>query len=124
MKPHILFVDDEAPIRELLSLFFRKKDFTVTTAMTPAEAKALATQNLFNLAIVDVNLAGESGLDLLHFFKQNYPSMPVIIFTGLAPDENLMNAVTIAGANGFMRKTDSLGNLYLEVTKHLPAQNP
>ena len=121
MNPHILFVDDEAPIRELLSLFFRKKGFSVTTAMAPAEAKELARSSQFSLAIVDVNLAGESGLDLLRFFKGNFPTMPVIIFTGLTGDPSLVERAMAAGASGFMHKTDPLPNLLSEVTRHLSA---
>ena len=82
MTPHILFVDDEAPIREMLSLYFRKKGFTVTAAVTGQEAMELADQETFNLAILDVNLAGENGLELLGFMKSNHPELPVIMFTG------------------------------------------
>ena len=71
MTPHILFVDDEAPIRELLTLYFRKKNWEVTTAMTVAQGKETAAKVPFTLAIVDLNLAGENGLELLDFFKKN-----------------------------------------------------
>jgi DNA-binding response OmpR family regulator len=121
MNPHILFVDDEAPIRELLSLFFRKKGFSVTTAITLSEAKDLARDTQFSLAIVDVNLAGESGLDLLGFFRANYPAMPVVIFTGMTGDETLVAKAMSAGASGFMQKTDPLPKLFAEVTRHLTA---
>ena len=77
MTPHILFVDDEAPIRELLSLYFRKKGLEVTTALTAAQAKELAASVPFTLAILDLNLAGENGVDLLGFFKSNYPNVSV-----------------------------------------------
>ena len=87
MTPHILFVDDEAPIRELLSLYFRKKGLEVTTALTAAQAKELAASVPFTLAILDLNLAGENGVDLLGFFKSNYPNVPVVIFTGQSMNE-------------------------------------
>ena len=83
MNAHILFVDDEAPIREMLSLYFRKKGLQVTTAVTASEATKLAGEIPFSLAILDVELAGENGLDLLSSFKRSYPNLPVIIFTGL-----------------------------------------
>ncbi len=118
--PHILFVDDEAPIRELLSLYFRKRGLTVSTAMTASQARELAAQAPFDVAIVDVNLAGENGLQLLGFFKTNYPKVPVIIFTGLT-GEDLLEQAKAAGADGFMRKTESLNTLFAEVSKHLPA---
>ncbi|HWX18446.1 MAG TPA: response regulator [Candidatus Binatia bacterium] len=120
MKSHILFVDDEAPIRELLSLFFRKKGLQVTTATTAQEAKDCAARGGFHLAILDLNLAGENGMELLADFKTRLPQMPVIIFTGLA-GEDLVEQARARGADGFMRKTESLGTLYEEVCRHLPA---
>lgn len=120
MKQHILFVDDEAPIRELLSLYFRKKGLEVTTAMTADQAKELAGTIPFSLAILDVNLAGENGLDLLGFFKKSHPRVPVIIFTGLT-GEDMLEQAKAAGADGFMRKTESLGTLFREVSAHLPS---
>lgn len=119
MSPHVLFVDDEAPIREMLSLYFRKQGWQVTSAVTPAEAKDRAAGGRFDVAIVDVDLAGENGLELLGYFKSQHAQMPVIIFSGLAGDDLAKQALA-AGANGFMRKTESLGTLFAEVNRHLP----
>ncbi len=120
MSAQILFVDDEAPIRELLSLFFRKKGIEVTTAVTAAQARELAAEVPFSLAILDVNLEGENGLELLSHFKQQYPNAPVIIFTGLT-GQDLVEKAKAGGANGFMRKTEPLAAVYAEVCRHLPA---
>ena|SRR5438552_6735994 len=119
--PHILFVDDEAPIREMLSLYFRKKGYSVTAAITGQQAMELADKVPFNLAILDVNLAGESGLDLLGFFKANYPALPVIVFTGMGADPELLARATTGGADGFMSKTEPLNKLFVEVNRHLEA---
>jgi|SRR5882724_3825782 len=119
VTPNILFVDDEAPIREMLSLYFRKKGYSVTTATCGREAKELADQGPFNLAILDMNLAGESGLDLLGFFKSNYPSLPVVVFTGMAADQGLLEKALAGGASGFMSKTEPLDKLFAEVNRHM-----
>jgi len=117
---HILFVDDEAPIREMLSLFFKKKGFSVTSVVTGVEAMELVDQVPFDLAVLDVNLAGENGLELLGFFKSNYPKLPVIMFTGLSSDPQILEEANARGANGFMSKNESLETLYNEVLRHLP----
>jgi DNA-binding response OmpR family regulator len=122
MNPQILFVDDEAPIRELLSLYFRKRGLSVTTARTAAEAKESTTNSGVDLAILDVNLAGENGLELVGFFKEHYPHVPIIIFTGLT-GEDLVEKALAAGARGVMRKSESLGVLFTEVRRYLPAQS-
>lgn len=119
VKAHILFVDDEAPIRELLSLFFRKKGLQVTTAVNAQQAREIAAQTPVSLAILDVNLAGENGLHLLSFFRSTYPQTPVILFTGLT-GQDLVEKARAGGACDFMSKTDSLDALFQTVCRHLP----
>ena len=119
MNPRVLFVDDEAPMRELLSLFFRERVLEVSPATTAADAMELADREDFSLAIVDLNLAGENGLELLSFLKTNHPKLPVIIFTGMNFDEALVNEARNRGAEGFMSKTDSLDALFREVKRVL-----
>jgi two-component system, OmpR family, response regulator len=120
VKPHILFVDDEAPIRELLALYFRKRGYDVTTAVTSKEALTLASTSSFHLAILDVDIAGENGLELLTTFKAQYVKMPVIMFTGLASDTELLAKSKSLGADGFMQKQGSLHELFGEVQRFVP----
>ena len=122
MTPHILFVDDEAPIREVLSLYFRKKGFAVTTATSGQEAMELMPRGPFHLVILDMNLAGESGLKLLSFFKNNYPTLPVVVFTGMASDKSLLEQALAGGASAFMSKTEPLDKLFAEVNRHISIQ--
>lgn len=119
MSPRVLFVDDEAPIRELLSIFFEQRGLTVITATNSSDAMELANREQFSLAIVDLNLAGENGLELLGFLKTNHPKLPVIIFTGMNFDQRLMDEALNRGAEGVMSKTDSLDVLFREVKRVL-----
>ena len=121
VKPHILFVDDEAPIRELLALYFRKRGYEVTTAVCSADALKLVGEGTFQLAVLDVDIAGENGLELLTALKAKNARLPVIMFTGLRTDEDLLAKSLALGADGFMRKTDSLHNLLGEVQRFVPA---
>ena len=118
MNPCILFVDDEAPIREMLSLYFRKKGYDVTTAVTCREARDAVQGGKFDLAIVDINLAGENGLELLDHFRSRFPELPVIMFTGLTGDDTLLDQAMSRGAAAFMRKTDSLDELFAVTQAH------
>jgi CheY-like chemotaxis protein len=59
MKPmheHILVVDDEAPTRELLSIYLKRRGCTVTTANTGADALRLVEELPVQLVILDINL--------------------------------------------------------------------
>jgi DNA-binding response OmpR family regulator len=120
MKPHILFADDDAAIRELLSGFFKLKGFDVTLATAGREAMEMADTRRFDLAILDINLAGENGLELLGYFRKNFPKLPVVMFTGLPGEEGLLDQAMARGASGFMRKTDSLDDLLAAVQVYMP----
>jgi len=120
MKPHILFADDEASMRELLSEYFRQKGYDITAAATGQAAMRLADTGHFDLAILDINLADENGLQLLGYFKTNFPKLPVVMFTGLPEGDELLEQAAARGASGFMRKTDSMDDLLAAVQVYVP----
>jgi len=117
MQPHILFVDDEAPIREMLSLFFRKKGCQVTTATNAEEGLRLLDGGSFDAVILDIDIAGEDGLGLLEKVKSDHPTLPVVMFTGLGYDPDLLRRALKLGANGCIGKTEPLGDLFAAVQK-------
>lgn len=117
MNPHILFVDDEVPIRETLSLYFKMKKMTVTTAASGDEAKELAATTPFTLVILDIDIGGENGLELLVFFKKNYAALPVIMFTSQGYDPVLVEEAVAKGASGYMSKGESLDKLMKEAQR-------
>jgi two-component system, OmpR family, response regulator len=119
MKPQILFVDDETALGEMLSLYFGHKGFDVTTAATIEAAMDRLNEQAFDLVILDLNLAGQDGLEVLRFVKSRYSNVPVVIFTGLDVDEHLVKRCLVDRADGFMRKTDGLEKLFAEVQRHL-----
>ena len=122
MQPRLLLLDDEETIRQILSDFFEKKGFEVTALTTAKQAIELADRETFDVAIFDINLAGENGLELLRYFKTNCPQLPVIMLTGLSDPEELIDQAMFRGANGFMRKGESLENLLQVVQSYVRAK--
>jgi len=118
MRPRLLVLDDEEPIRQALLIFFEKKGFEVIATGGAAEAMALADRERFDLGIFDINLNGESGLELLVFFKSNFPNLPIIIYTGM-DDEDWPEKAMFRGANGFLRKTEPLDDLFEAVKSYV-----
>jgi DNA-binding response OmpR family regulator len=121
VQPHLLFVDDEAPIRDLFSLYFRKKGFQVTTVATIQQAMDLLAETQFHVAILDLNLAGEDGLDLFGYIKAKWPTLPVIIFTGLNISQDVLTKALAGRVAAIIQKTEPMGKLYTEVCRHLPS---
>jgi DNA-binding NtrC family response regulator len=118
MRPRLLVLDDEEDICRSLSIFFERKGYDVTTTAAAAEALRLADGDTFDLCILDLNLAGESGLELLGFFKSNFPNLPVIIYTGLA-DEGSQEKAMFRGASGFLRKGEPVEYLFEAVKSYV-----
>jgi DNA-binding NtrC family response regulator len=116
---HILFVDDDVPIRETLGLYFKMKGIAVSTAETSREALELAKKVPFDLVILDLDLGGENGMDLLQTFKATYPQRPVIMFTSLGSDPQVVNEARTKGAVACLSKTESLDTLLLAVQRAL-----
>ncbi len=119
MKQRILVVDDEAPILELLSAYFRKHGYEVSGAATSDEALRLVDDQPFQLVILDVLLADTDGLEVLAIIKQSHPRLPVIIMTGIGFDEELLQEALQKGAAGYVSKTLPLDQLLMEVHRAL-----
>jgi DNA-binding NtrC family response regulator len=119
MKQHLLIVDDEAPIRELLESYFRKHGYDVTTAADAAEAFAKADSIPLHLVILDVLLPDSDGLEILEKLKSAHPRLPIIIMTGIGFDEELLQEAIQKGAAGYISKTLPLDQLLMEVHRTL-----
>jgi two-component system OmpR family response regulator len=120
MIPKILFVDDEAHMREILSLYLRGNGMEVSLAANVLQATDLLETASFDLTILDLNLAGEDGLDVLQFIKTKWPTHPVIIFTGISDDELFIKKALAGRADGFVRKMSGLAGVLAAVRQLLP----
>jgi DNA-binding NtrC family response regulator len=118
-QQHILVVDDEEPICDLLSDFFQKRGFQVTTAGNTEQARKISDEVPINLIILDVLLPDGDGMDLLESIKASHPNLPIIIMTGIGFDEDLLREAQTKGASGFVSKTLPVEQLLMEVNRTL-----
>jgi len=123
MNPRILFVDDEANMRELLSLYLRDKSMEVTAVPTSQEAMELFGQTPFELTVLDLDLAGADGLDVLDFIRRQDARHPVIIYTGLNEGELFLKKFLLGRANAVVLKLSSLASLLAVIRQNLPASS-
>ena len=119
MRCSILVVDDEAPIRDLLSEFFTKKGYTVLTGGTVEEALRKSNEETLHLVILDVLLPDGDGMETLSAIKAAHPQLPVLIMTGIGFDEELLQEAKDRGASGYVSKTLPLNQLLMEVHRIL-----
>ena len=101
--PHILVVDDEADIRQMVSLTLQKSRFRITCAGSSAEACKLLVVDQFDAVISDVMMPGEDGIAFLGRIHESWPELPVILMTGHAQLQMAVNAIK-NGAFDFIYK--------------------
>jgi len=114
-----LIVDDEAPIRDLLTDYFDSRGYSVRSASNAEETLELIEEVKINVVVLDVLLPDADGIDLLETIKKKHPNLPVIIMTGIGFDEELLQEAQQKGASGFVSKTLPLDQLLMEVHRTL-----
>jgi len=100
---YILVVDDEEPIRRLLGYLLKTHGYPVTLAGDAQEARRHLDEHPYALMLVDVNMPGESGLDLVRTVLTRQSHVAAIMVTGL-DSPVLANAALDAGAFGYVVK--------------------
>ncbi len=87
--PRVLVVDDDLRMLDLIEEMLRASDYAVVSASKPAEGLALALQQRFDCAVVDVEMPGGGGAALARALNSGVPDLPVIMMSGLRYDEIL-----------------------------------
>jgi len=119
MKPHVLVVDDEPQIRELLSVYLKNHGYTVSAAATSTETLQLVAEAPVDLVVLDIGLAEEDGLALLSSLKSGYPKLRVVMLTGIGFVEDLLQEAHAKGADGYVSKVLPLDELLLAMQRTL-----
>src|SRR6201987_4731322 len=104
---HILVVDDEGSICELLEITFRKEGHRVEIANNVESAKRKLESQLFDIVISDVRMPGEGGVDLLKFTKEVAPDTFFLLVTGVPTLDTAIAAIN-AGADRYVIKDHEL----------------
>jgi len=101
----VFIVEDHLSVRKGLELLLRDEGIRVAgVAADVAEASELLTRRRFDVALLDLNLRGGTGLDLLREMLGRDPDAAVVLYTG-ATDANLLREASGAGARGFVLKS-------------------
>jgi CheY-like chemotaxis protein len=118
MKQHILIVDDEADIRDLLAQFLTINGYRTTAAASAAEALKVGRQDPPDLIIADLQLEDADGLEMIAELKAMLPDKPVILLTGVLFDPKVVRDVLSTKVACYLEKTSSLAQI-LEAVQHL-----
>ena len=115
-EPHLLVVDDDVRLRELLRRYLTDSGFRVTGASNAREARAQLASFAFDLIVLDVMMPGESGLDLTRSLRTEKMAgpVPVLLLTAMAEPEDRINGLE-QGADDFLAKPFEPRELVLRI---------
>ena len=106
----ILVAEDDAPLAEFLHQRLQQEQFAVQVVTTGAEAQRLASDQPYDLVILDLDLPGAGGLDVLRNIRLKKPDLPVLIVTGASMVEERVRGLD-AGADDYVAKPFAFAEL-------------
>ena len=112
-KLHILVVDDDDRIRDLLKQYLNEKNFIVSTAENAEEAKNKLNYIKFDILILDVMMPGQSGYELTKEVKKKI-KVPIILLTAKGEVENRIKGLEL-GADDYLGKPFEPKELLLRI---------
>jgi two-component system response regulator PilR (NtrC family) len=113
---NLLIVDDEASLRDFLSIVFEEEGWRIQTAATLAEARAAMQKREPDLVLCDLMVPDGSGIDLLREIKAQSPSIPVVMITAYTSTKSAVEALK-AGAFDYIAKPFDIEELKIIVRK-------
>ena len=115
-KRRILYVEDDADTRELVSFVLRQENYDVVLAENNDNALLLARTIHFDLYMIDNWMPGGSGIDLCERLREFDSNTPILFYSGAAYDQD-KRAAFAAGAQGYLTKPVENDRLISEVSK-------
>lgn len=122
-KGHILAVDDDDRLRDLLKRYLTREGHDVTVAKDAASARKLMATMSFDLVILDVMMPGEDGLSLLKSVREKKSDTPVILLTARSLPAERIEGLKI-GADDYLSKPFEPEELALRINSILKRAAP
>ena len=101
-QPHVLIVDDDETVRQLVDEYLGQNDFRVSGASRGVELMGALAGQVIDLVVLDLRLRGEDGMQLLRQLRA-YSQIPVIILTGRAEEADRVMGLEL-GADDYLTK--------------------
>lgn len=114
----ILIVDDEESTRHMLGRLLQGYGYHCSLAADPHDARRQLAQDQFALLLCDVNMPGESGMQLIRHVLHEYPTTATVMVTGL-DDHQLANVALEIGAYGYIIKPFEANEVLINVANAL-----
>ncbi|MGB7452503.1 MAG: response regulator transcription factor [Lysobacterales bacterium] len=121
-KNRLLMVDDDPAFLQVLSKAMGKRGFDVITATGMSDAVSRAREMVPAMAVVDLKLEGESGLDLIPLLIEINPQMNIVVLTGYSSIATAVTAIK-RGASEYLSKPVTAGDVVKALSGDLPRED-
>lgn len=118
---HLLVVDDDARLRQLLARYLGENGFQITAVADAAEARDMLKTLVFDLIILDVMMPGESGLDFAEALHRESFTTPILFLTAMGDVEDRIKGLE-RGADDYLPKPFEPRELLLRIRAILKRQ--
>ena len=122
MSAHILVVDDDKRLRDLIARYLGEQGFRVTVATDAADARAKLKSIAFDLLVLDIMMPGESGLDLTRALRSE-SSVPILLLTAMGEVQDRITGLE-TGADDYLGKPFEPKELVLRINAILKRARP
>jgi two-component system phosphate regulon response regulator OmpR len=112
-QPHILVIDDDKRLRDLLARYLTEQGYRVTTAVNAADARAKLAGITFDLLVVDIMMPGESGLELTQSLRET-SLVPILLLTAMGESTDRIAGLE-TGADDYLVKPFEPRELVLRI---------
>ena len=106
VQPHILVIDDDPSIRELIADYLGENELRVTAGATGAEMAQALAEHAIDLVLLDLRLAGEDGMQLARKLRED-SAIPIIILTGRQDPADRVMGLELAADDYVTKPFDS-----------------
>jgi len=117
MTKHILTIDDEPDIREMLQQGLTMEGYRVSAVGSADEARRIVREDPPQLIISDLQMEDVDGLVLIEELKQVLPEVPVLLLTGVSFDPEVVRENIRKKVSAYLEKTTSLDRIFGEIRR-------
>jgi len=121
---NFLIVDDNRLLNHFLVSYLRGQGHDCHSLTDSTKVEAWLMLYPCDAMVLDIGMPKIDGLSLISLVRQSHPDLPIVIFTGMGYDEELMNTARAAGANGYVSKGLGPNEIYCALMRALKSASP
>ena len=119
-KSHtILIIDDEDTIGKMLVRCLKREGFEALAATNSKEGLSVLRRKKVDVVLLDIKLEDEDGFEVFKLIKKDFPTLPVVMLTGLGYDDQAMKEALDVGVSGYLSKTADISEIGTAVRRIL-----